>query len=669
MAAAERYAYVELVGGADGTNTALLLCVGRCGADALRNRAACYAFRCGEGCARLLGANEVSLKGLKATFCCTPADALGVPELFMACREAGAPMPRVMGDEAAGTVAKAALRAACPWASVDVAEGYADDHIRVRRDGCAFVVDVCDRTLVVSSGAYDADADVVLHAPPEESDTQIIHKIVVDYAREGAKRGFAKANLLRNERAAFFAVKTTGGTPRAGVRRCYLAPRPRVETSGEDVEATPSHSDDGDEAAAPCQDEDPSPRLTFLGTGSAKPSSRRGESAILVEWAASAALLDCGAGTLRALAQLRDAGATLDALDAVWVSHAHWDHFGGLAALAHAAATRRGRSNADVAQALKRRRVEETRAPLHVLAPARVADFLRIALEVLGAPAGGYALHIIKDQASDVVRLQALTVMSVRVTHCRGAFACIVQHNEDWAVAYSGDGRPSDHFARKCAARDKLLLIHEATFADADVARALTTKHSTVSEALQVAEAANADACVLTHFSQRYDGVLHVNSALVAFDGLSVRAATVPVLYEASSKCEQAVVDSAARRREARKLQRWDLQATEQLPDVRGAAIVAQPVVDPLVDALRTFYGAHAPGKVKDAPQVAAVFRRDFAAMDDRLFRKYGARLNLPEVDSSDSSDDEAEAVLAAPGGFALLAAAGCGDLPVRPVL
>jgi hypothetical protein len=87
------------------------------------------------------------------------------------------------------------------------------------------------------------------------------------------------------------------------------------------------------------------------------------------------------------------------------------------------------------------------------------------------------------------------------------------------------------------------------------------------------------------------------------------------------------------------------------------------------VDALRTFYGAHAPGKVKDAPQVAAVFRRDFAAMDDRLFRKYGARLNLPEVDSSDSSDDEAEAVLAAPGGFALLAAAGCGDLPVRPVL
>ena len=60
----ERYAYVELVGGADGTETCLLLCVGRCGSDALQNREACYAFRCGEGCARLLGANDASLRHL-----------------------------------------------------------------------------------------------------------------------------------------------------------------------------------------------------------------------------------------------------------------------------------------------------------------------------------------------------------------------------------------------------------------------------------------------------------------------------------------------------------------------------------------------------------------------------------------------------------------------------
>ena len=91
---------------------------------------------------------------------------------------------------------------------------------------------------------------------------------------------------------------------------------------------------------------------------------------------------------------------------------------------------------------------------------------------------------------------------------------------------------------------------------------------------------------------------------------------------------------------------------------------------DALEDALRAFYAVHAPQKAKDAPQIAAVFRRDFEAMDDRLFRKYGARLQLPNDAASsddDSSDDEAEAVLASPGGFAALVG-GCGDLPARPV-
>ena len=81
------------------------------------------------------------------------------------------------------------------------------------------------------------------------------------------------------------------------------------------------------EPPAPSDDNGEGPLLTFLGTGSAKPSSRRGESAIIVEWAAASILLDCGAGTLRTLGP--DTDETLDALDAVWVSHAHWDHFGG----------------------------------------------------------------------------------------------------------------------------------------------------------------------------------------------------------------------------------------------------------------------------------------------------------------------------------------------------
>ena len=84
-----------------------------------------------------------------------------------------------------------------------------------------------------------------------------------------------------------------------------------------------------------------------------------------------------------------------------------------------------------------------------------------------------------------------------------------------------------------------------------------------------------------------------------------------------------------------------------------GTTVASPKPSDALEDALRAFYAVHAPQKAKDAPQIAAVFRRDFEAMDDRLFRKYGARLQLPNDAASsddDSSDDEAEAVLAAPG-------------------
>jgi ribonuclease Z len=658
MAAPERYSFVELIGGADGTDTCLLLCVGRCGSDALQNREACYAFRCGEGCARLLGANDVSLRHLRATFLNKATDALGAPELFLHCRESGVDMPSIVGDANASRMAAAALRAACPWASdVRIEESYEDDLVRVTRNGEAFMVEVCGRTLVISADAYHDDADVVLHT--EASDTQIVNRVVVDYTRQNCKRGFARANALAKERAAFFgAARTSSSDYGPGVLRCYVAPRPHVEECEGDV------ADDA--AAAPADDNGEGPRLTFLGTGSAKPSSRRGESAIIVEWAAASILLDCGAGTLRTITD-----AALDALDAVWVSHAHWDHFGGLAALVAAAARRRGRSNEDVARMLKRQKRDDAKPPLQVLALARVAAFLRVALDVLGAPASGYAIHAIADQASSIVKRGPLVITSIRVTHCRGAFACIVNcEGEAWAVAYSGDGRPSEHFARKCREEGKLALIHEATFSDDDKAKALATKHSTISEALRMAADANAECCILTHISQRYDGVLDVDDALVAFDGLRVRAASVATLYEASAKCERAVAASAKARREARKLRRWDDHDATNRPDVRGTTAPSPKSSDALEDALRAFYAVHAPQKAKDAPQIAAVFRRDFEAMDDRLFRKYGARLQLPNDASSssdDSSDDEAEAALAAPGGFAALVG-GCGDLPARPV-
>jgi len=70
-------------------------------------------------------------------------------------------------------------------------------------------------------------------------------------------------------------------------------------------------------------------------------------------------------------------------------------------------------------------------------------------------------------------------------------------------IVYTGDTSPSDKITE--LARDADLLIHEATFADDLVERAIEDGHSTVSQAAEAARRAGAKLLVLTHVSARYD--------------------------------------------------------------------------------------------------------------------------------------------------------------------
>lgn len=104
---------------------------------------------------------------------------------------------------------------------------------------------------------------------------------------------------------------------------------------------------------------------------------------------------------------------------------------------------------------------------------------------------------------SALLRLLDLTTLnSAFVSHCRGAQAVSITFPSGFKLSYSGDCRPSTHFAS--IGRNSDVLVHEATFEDDMRLEAMAKKHSTAGEALMVAHEMRAKVCILTHFSQRY---------------------------------------------------------------------------------------------------------------------------------------------------------------------
>ncbi|KAL7555277.1 hypothetical protein ACHAWF_019054 [Thalassiosira exigua] len=157
------------------------------------------------------------------------------------------------------------------------------------------------------------------------------------------------------------------------------------------------------------------------------------------------------------------------------------------------------------------------------------------------------------------------SLRNVEAEHCRDAFALVLHIDvparyvdrtrrtdpAEFVFCFSGDTRPSARLVR--AFRSSLssrpstrhqdvpppsslpasLLLHEATFKhdDRGQADASRKRHSTSQEALEVAHRAEVDACVLTHFSQRYEHISAAEACLgqsypfswgVAMDGMMI---------------------------------------------------------------------------------------------------------------------------------------------------
>jgi ribonuclease BN (tRNA processing enzyme) len=140
------------------------------------------------------------------------------------------------------------------------------------------------------------------------------------------------------------------------------------------------------------------PSVTFLGTGPGSGVPGRFLSCVLLEVDGLRVLLDAGEPCA---SQLLELGLPLADLDAVWITHAHADHIGGLPMLLQASWLH------------GRRRSLPVGVPRHLLEPLRAwLDAILLPDEVLG-----FAVDIFSWQAQSAIALDALTVWPHPTTH------------------------------------------------------------------------------------------------------------------------------------------------------------------------------------------------------------------------------------------------------------
>jgi ribonuclease BN (tRNA processing enzyme) len=165
-------------------------------------------------------------------------------------------------------------------------------------------------------------------------------------------------------------------------------------------------------------------KLTFAGSGDAFGSGGRFNTCFHVAHSGGAFLIDCGASSLIALKRL---GLDPAAIDTIFISHLHGDHFGGLPFFL-----------------IDGRLVGKRTAPLTIAGPQGTADRLDRAMEVMfpGSTRAklGFDVAVVELPAGETCKVGPIVVASAEMRHPSGAPSLALRLACDGrTIAYSGD--------------------------------------------------------------------------------------------------------------------------------------------------------------------------------------------------------------------------------------
>jgi ribonuclease Z len=220
--------------------------------------------------------------------------------------------------------------------------------------------------------------------------------------------------------------------------------------------------------------------ITFLGTSAASINPHSPTSTCLVEGGDTKIIIDVGLGALRQLQRIQ---IDSEEIDAVLITHWHFDHFAGLPALL------KSRKRTSLLSIYGPKPSIPTRVYLIGLLHSTPICFETIT-ENFSKDCGGISIETVPT-VHDIISFG--WVLTERVAG---------EQQGKRRIVISGDTRPTQTIIS--AAKGADLLVHEATYMDKHARRACRHEHSTATEAANLAIKAGVGALALTHIAHQY---------------------------------------------------------------------------------------------------------------------------------------------------------------------
>ena len=246
-------------------------------------------------------------------------------------------------------------------------------------------------------------------------------------------------------------------------------------------------------------------KLVVLGSGTSVPHPQRAAAAFWLETANGLVLLDCGADSAHRMAE---ESVDWPNLDAIWISHLHLDHCGGLASFLFGLKW--------APQTVGRQK------PLRIFGCNGIGNLLRAIDE-----SNNYGLlvqpfpievHEVSDNNAGFEMMPGLWAQTFSTPHTRESMAIRLTDDDGATMVYTSDTGYSEGLAK--FARGVDLLILECSF----WRHKPTPKHLELDDAMRLAQLAAPRQLVLTHLYPEWDGIDIESKASEFWSGETIAA-------------------------------------------------------------------------------------------------------------------------------------------------